>query len=348
MSTATFIRIRQRLLRWYDRHRRDLPWRRTSDPYAIWIAETMLQQTQVKTALRYYEKFLRAFPNVDALGRAPLERILQAWAGLGYYRRAENLKKAALQLRRHHSGQLPRDYSNLRRLAGVGRYTAGAVLSIAFRQRYPAVDGNVRRVLGRLFALPDEKTLQSTAAALVPRSRPGDFNQALMELGALVCTPKEPSCKQCPLFSCCLARSAQTAMRFLHRRRYRAGKYVTWPLAIVRFRGKILLRRRAAKGLLAPLWELPGAEAARPDRPMATLRAQLAELVCAPWRARAIAEIRHSITHRRIRAPVFLIEYPALAARRLDGKRWRWIAPSALHKHAVSSMTAKAIKCLHQ
>ena len=308
----------------------------------------MLQQTRVKTVLPYYGKFLRDFPSIDALERAPLERILRAWSGLGYYRRAENLKKAAGQLKRDHGSRLPRDYDKLCRLAGIGSYTAGAILSIAFQRRYPAVDGNVRRVLGRLFALSDEKGLHANAVALVPRSRPGDFNQALMELGAVLCAPQEPRCSQCPLSSECAARQGRdTTLRYGSHKRGN-DKNVVWPLAIVRCRGKILLRRRASRGLLARLWELPGGEAKRPGRVAATLRDELAELGCPPIGRRAIAEIRHHITYRRIRAPIFLIECPPSVVTRLRGTRWRWIAPDEIRDYAVSSMTAKALKTLAQ
>lgn len=338
--------IRRKLLRWYDRSKRDLPWRRTRDPYAIWIAETMLQQTRVDTVLPYYEKFLRVFPTIDALSRAPLERILRVWAGLGYYRRAEYLKKAACQINRHYGGQMPREYDKLRGLSGIGGYTAGAVLSIAFRQPYPAVDGNARRVLGRLFDLADEKVLHANAAALVPASRPGDFNQAVMELGATICTPKAPRCNQCPLSAECVARTGHEVTLRSSRHKQVECNNIVWPLAIVRFRGKVLLRRRDAHGLLARLWELPGGEARRPDQAVAKLRYELRDLAYAPLRPRPIGEIRHSITNRRIRAPVYLVECPAAVAQRLRGKRWRWIAPARWQNHAVSSMTVKALKTL--
>ncbi|HEY2918304.1 MAG TPA: A/G-specific adenine glycosylase, partial [Candidatus Binatia bacterium] len=189
MAAKNLAPIRRRLLRWYDRNKRDLPWRKTRDPYAIWVAETMLQQTQVKTVIPYYERFLKAFPTVEALARAPQQRVLRMWSGLGYYRRAENLKQVARQLVRRCDGKIPRNHDALRALPGVGDYTAGAVLSIAYQQRFPALDGNTRRVLNRLFNLTDNTALHIRALQLVPRSRPGDFNQALMELGATLCTP---------------------------------------------------------------------------------------------------------------------------------------------------------------
>src|SRR3954471_7817846 len=157
MIKNNFPSLRRTLVTWYQKNKRDLPWRKTSDPYAIWVSETMLQQTQVKTVVPYYQKFLEAFPTIAQLDRAPLSRILRLWSGLGYYRRAENLKKAARQIMRQHNGSLPRDYERLRALPGIGEYTAGAVLSIAFNRRYPAVDGNVRRVLSRVFN-PHDKT----------------------------------------------------------------------------------------------------------------------------------------------------------------------------------------------
>jgi A/G-specific adenine glycosylase len=337
--------LRRKLLRWYDHHRRDLPWRRSRDPYAIWISEVMLQQTQVQTVLPYYEKFLAAFPTAVALDRAPLEKVLRAWSGLGYYRRAENLKKAARQIMREHGGALPRDYLTLRKLAGVGDYTAGAILSIAFDQQFAAVDGNVRRVLSRLGSIDNEKRLKEFAAKLVPAHRPGDFNQALMELGATLCAPKEPLCKQCPLSTECAARAAPRQHRSQNNR---AIKFidVIWPVAVIRRRGKILLRRRALNGLMARLWELPGHELVERAKPSVALRQELTRLSLAPTRQRLIGEIRHSITHRRIRAPIYLCEFPDGAAIKLPSRQWRWIDPRAIQRQAISSMTAKAVAAL--
>jgi A/G-specific adenine glycosylase len=350
MAAKNLSPIRQKLLRWYDRNKRDLPWRHTQDPYAIWLAETMLQQTQVKTVLPYYEKFLRAFPTVTALDRAPLENVLRAWSGLGYYRRAENLKKSARQIVRDHAGKLPQEFGALRRLAGVGDYTAGALMSIAFCRRYPAVDGNVRRVLGRVFAIDaidNDKQLQNTASRLVSRSRPGDFNQALMELGATLCAPTAPQCERCPLRTDCAATIHGNAERRTARRRRIEFKSVIWPLAIVRQRGKILLRRRAKGGLLARLWELPGGEIVHSDTPLKMVREELRELAPAPKRRCSIGEIRHSITHRRIRALIYLFDYPARAKLRLPSKQWRWIDRRRIQGQAISSMTAKAVRLLN-
>jgi A/G-specific adenine glycosylase len=346
MPVANLAAIRRRLLSWYDTHKRDLPWRRTSDPYAIWISETMLQQTQVATVVPYYNRFMKAFPSVRRLDRAPLANVLALWSGLGYYRRAENLKKTARVLAARHHGQLPDDYDNLRALPGIGEYTAGALLSIAFGKPYPAVDGNARRVLARLFLVSGEKMLRDSARRLVSKSRPGQFNQSLMELGSVLCTPKNPRCAECPVEIFC------ATQRNGHRERNRMpGKRrqthaVIWPLAIVRRHGKLLLRRRGANGILAGLWELPGGEKAGRRAIQTVLEGHLPEFTSSAAKALRIGEIAHGITNRRIRAPVFLIELPAAPKIRFEGTRWRWVAPAAMDRYPTSSMTRKGLKLL--
>ena len=345
MPQKNFSSIRRKLLFWYDKNRRDLPWRRSLDPYAIWIAETMLQQTQVATVVPYYERFLGNFPTVDALARAPLNKVLALWSGLGYYRRARNLKVAARILVRGHAGRLPTDYDELLALPGVGDYTAGALMSIAFQKRYPAIDGNARRVLGRLFTLTSEKELRVAAVDLVSRSRPGQFNQGLMDLGATICAPKNPRCPECPLRRDCAAqnrdgRTAATA------KKNNGVKAVTWPLAAVRRRGKILLRRRSAGGILAGLWELPGGDLGTSRSIRACLKNHLGVLNSSLKFRRRIGELRHGITNRRIRAPVFLFDVRPETDFHLPGFHWRWVSPDSLRGYPVSSMTLKALRIL--
>ncbi|MGH7795336.1 MAG: A/G-specific adenine glycosylase [Candidatus Binatia bacterium] len=335
--------VRRKLLSWYERNKRDLPWRRKLDPYAVWIAETMLQQTQVKTVIPYYEKFLQAFPTMESLARAPLPRVLRQWSGLGYYRRAENLSKAARQIVRRHRGKIPDDYDRLRALPGIGEYTAGAVLSIAFERRYPAIDGNAQRVLRRLVRIESERELRAMAAALVPRARPGSFNQALMELGATVCTPRNPRCRECPMDSLCASGSRARTRRARSERKAAQIKNVIWPLALIRRGGKILLRRRAGRGLLAGLWDLPGGQLANRERIATLLHDHLDELKSTRARPKKIGEIRHAITHRRIRAPIYLVDVEANIEVDLPRSRWRWIDPANVQKQATSSMTAKAV-----
>ena len=344
MSAKNSSALRRKLLRWYEKNKRDLPWRRINDPYAIWIAETMLQQTQVKTVLPYYDGFLTAFPNVDTLARAPRERVLRLWSGLGYYRRAENLSSAARQLMRRNRGKIPRDYDELRALPGIGDYTAGAILSIAFQQRYPAVDGNVRRVLSRLFDLKNQTEVRARATQLLPRSRPGDFNQALMELGATLCAPRMPNCAACPVNSECAARQSGDFGRLPLSRKKNDFKDVTWPLAVVRRRGKILLRRRAATSVLARLWELPGGEIVKREKAEIALRRELHDSAGSFPAPRRIGELRHGITYRRIRAPVYLFDCPSAARIGLPGTNWRWATVSELDDFPMSSMIRKALR----
>ena len=205
LAAARRDAVRRRLLAWYATTRRDLPWRRTADPYRIWLSEAMLQQTRVETVIPYYERFLSRFPTPRALACADEQDVLRAWAGLGYYARARNLKRAAELIVRDHDGRIPSEPDALSSLPGVGRYTVGAITSIAFGKRAPVVDGNVSRVLSRLEAVraPASAWLWDLAGRLVPPDAPGDFNQAVMELGATVCTPRAPSCPRCPLASSC-------------------------------------------------------------------------------------------------------------------------------------------------
>jgi A/G-specific adenine glycosylase len=346
MALKNLSVIRRKLLRWYDQHRRDLPWRRTRDPYAIWIAETMLQQTQVATVAPYYERFLRELPTVHALDRAPLRRVLALWSGLGYYRRAENLKKSAREIVRKYGGHLPDSYDALLALPGVGAYTAGALMSIAFQRSYPAIDGNAHRVLHRLFTPKNEKELRQAATLLVPRARPGYFNQGLMELGATICIPKDPRCPRCPLAAHCAARALGRQAKNFRIKKSPLIRDIEWPLAILRRDGKVLLRQRLADGLLAGLWEFPGAERTPRESQRQSLASQLPELSRTLQRQRRIGEFRHSITNRKIRSPVYLIDLPGGMNFRLPNRRWRWISPASLQEFPVSSMTFKAARIL--
>lgn len=258
--------IRRRLLEAYDAGKRDLPWRGESDPYRVWVSEVMLQQTRVETVIPFYKEWVKRFPSVKALATAAEEEVLRAWQGLGYYSRALNLHRAARMVRESLGGELPATAEGLRALPGVGEYTAGAVASIAFGEAVPAVDGNVRRVLARLFDLPapGPKELRRLALALLDRDRPGEFNQALMELGSQVCTPRSPGCERCPIGSLCLARERGSVGQ-------RPGKKVRKPpravevavlVAVAEGPGppRFLLRKRPSTGLLAALWEFPSVE----------------------------------------------------------------------------------------
>lgn len=296
--------FRRALLRHFDRTRRDLPWRSARTPYRVLVAEIMLQQTRVETATPYYRRWLRRFPGWKALAAATRDDVLLAWKGLGYYARAANLHRTAVVVRERHGGRLPRDPATLRTLPGVGEYTASAVASIAFGVPVPAVDGNVRRVLARLLDAPrpSASQLRAEAVHLLDPQRPGDFNEALMELGATVCTPRSPRCGACPVAAHCRARSAGTAQRRpAPRSAPRVGRAEYGVAVAVDERGRVLLVRRPEAGLLAGMWEFPAVEMRAPG-PGAAAEAALARLACAGLGVRGtvagrLRPVRHAFTH---------------------------------------------------
>ena len=255
--------IHPRLLAWFDAHKRELPWRGVGDPYAVWISEVMLQQTRAGTVVPYYRRWMRRFPDVDALADADLEEVLRVWRGLGYYARARNAHRCARRVRDEWGGVFPRSAAELGTLPGIGPYTAAAVASIAFGEAVPAVDGNVRRVVARLFDLPDPSPAKARdlAGSLMDTARPGDFNEAMMELGATVCTPRSPSCGACPVAAGCRALAAGTVAERPARRTRRAGPTRTWDVRVaVSPRGRTLVVRRPPDGLLGGMWEFPAVE----------------------------------------------------------------------------------------
>lgn len=254
-----------RLLDWYRTHGRDLPWRRTRDPYHIWVSEVMLQQTRVETVIPYFERWIAQFPTPEALASAPQEQVLKAWEGLGYYVRARNLQEAVQEVVARYGGAVPDDPDALARLKGVGPYTAGAILSIAFNRPVPAVDGNVLRVIARLYNIAADISLPSTRRVItelvqemMPEGQAGDFNQALMDLGATICTPKSPKCLLCPLREGCEGWKAGRVGELPVKGKARAPRPVERVAAVVEHQGRLLMVRRPPGGLLGGLWELPG------------------------------------------------------------------------------------------
>ncbi len=262
------------LLSWYDTHARVLPWRENRDPYRIWVSEIMLQQTRVEAVKPYYERFLSAFPDVHALAQAPVERVLKFWEGLGYYSRARNLHKAANQILQQYSGEFPRSAEELRTLSGIGEYTAGAIASIAYGQRVAAVDGNVLRVLSRLIQstaditkAQEKKILSSLAQDMMPDSRAGDYNQAMMEIGALVCVPNgPPHCMECPLSGLCFAHRNSCEEEYPRKSPKKARRKEEKTVLLVLHGNKVLLHKRPEQGLLAGLWEFPMSEGDLPPQ----------------------------------------------------------------------------------
>lgn len=307
-----------------------MPWRRTRDPYPVWLSEVMLQQTQVATARPYYDAFLARFPTLPALARARPAEVLASWAGLGYYRRARHLHEAARTVVREHGGRVPDDPGAFGALPGVGRYTTAAVLSICFDRPLAVLDGNVARVLSRLHALPaairdprGAKRLWTEAQALVPMRRPGDWNQAMMELGATVCTPRAPACGRCPLRGLCRARALGRVDEFPPSAKRRAQETVHRAVALIARRGRVLMERREG-ALLAGLWEPPGVEGANGAAGARSLRARLAELKLPARLTPTGRSVRHTITHRAITVAVWRGELEGAAPRTA---RLRWVDP---------------------
>jgi A/G-specific adenine glycosylase len=346
------------LLEWYDRHRRKLPWRPSAgeraDPYSVWLSEIMLQQTGVKTVGPYFLKFLARWPDVDALGRASLDDVLRMWAGLGYYSRARNLHACAVAVRRDHGGAFPDTEEALRALPGIGPYTAAAIAAIAFGRRTMPVDGNIERVVSRLFAVEEPlplakpliKQLATTLLAGEEKSRAGDEEsragdsaQALMDLGSSICTPKKPACALCPLNGDCVSRARGDQESFPRKAVKKTGALRRGAAFVVRRGDELLVRTRPEKGLLGGMTEVPGSDwlAAQDDR-TALQQAPVLQGV-ARWH-RKVGVVTHVFTH----FPLELVVYTAnVAARARAPKGMRWVPVATLRDEALPNLMRKVI-----
>jgi A/G-specific adenine glycosylase len=308
-TTLDIAAFAQSLLAHFDANQRDLPWRETRDPYRIWVSEIMLQQTRVETVRPYYKRWLQLFPDVHVLAAAPVDSVLKAWEGLGYYSRAHNLHRGARVVREQYHGLLPRSPELLRELPGIGEYTAGAIASIAYGVPAPAVDGNTKRVLCRLLdaARLSPAELRKHANRLIPPDRPGDFNQAMMELGATICTPKKPDCQRCPVRSHCRAFSRGTQQRRPATARAKPVPDRDFVVLVLLDPHKlVLLRQRPERGLLAGLWEFPTFEAKRPRQFLAALHQPTT------LRSRKLATLIHPFSHFRAHYAIHLYSVATL------------------------------------
>jgi A/G-specific adenine glycosylase len=343
--------IQHALPAWFRRVRRELPWRGREDPYAIWVSEVMLQQTRAATVARYFEPFLERFPDAATLAAASLDDVLKAWEGMGYYGRARNLHRAAGVVVERFGGRLPSDPAELRRLPGVGAYTAGAVASIAFGLDEPVLDGNVTRVLCRVHLIrrpPAEPQIQRRlwrlARKLTPPGQAARMNQALMDLGATVCLPRGPACGQCPIEGVCRARAAGAEERLPARAPRRPTPHQTVAVGIVRRGGRILIGRRRPEGLLGGLWELPGGKRAGREPLAETARREIREETGVDVRlAGQLVVVRHAYTHFRVTIHAFLCDYVAGRARPIECDAVRWVRPAELADYAFPTATRKII-----
>jgi len=337
--------LRRALLAWYRRRARVLPWRKSKDPYAIWVSEVMLQQTQVATVIPYFERFLRDFPTVQHLAQASQEHVLKLWSGLGFYRRVRSLHRAAQQLMRKQDGLIPRDERTLCALPGVGKYTARAILSIAYNLPYCVLDGNVTRVVARLRAMRGDPTTsdyrreigRQLDQLLSPRS-PGNFNQALMELGQTVCRPRAPRCPACPLHTWCLAHQAQDPEAYPSARPRRKAETRYLATAIIRRDNKVALVRGLDEGLLADLWNFPATFGRTRAEALDRLAAKLKKVTaCSIQLGPRLAELSHGITYRAIRAQLYSVQVMGTPRNR----SLRWFPVRQLERQAVSQLARK-------
>lgn len=336
------------ILAWFKKNKRDMPWRRTKDPYRIWISEIMLQQTQVKTATPYYERWVREFPSVKILAEAPAEKILKLWEGLGYYTRARNIHKAAKLIVEKHGSRFPSSFEKILELPGIGRYTAGAVASIAFGIPVPVLDGNVMRVLARLFAIADpvdsektRKALWKLAESLIPARHPGNFNEGMMELGATICLPREAECLLCPVPDRCMAYRKGIQDSLPRKGKQAAVKKVEAVCAVIKNKGSLLIERRPEKGLWANLWQLPTFPVRGRETPVKALEAGLAGLGIIALAGEKRESVKRSYTVHQEKLHVFCCR---LLSQKKSNGNLRWAGPKELDRLPFSSAYAKILK----
>lgn len=339
------------LLGWFDGRSRDVPWRGSPDPYRIWVGEVMAQQTRIDTVREYFAPFLERFPSVEALADAELDDVLKAWEGMGYYARARRLHRAARVVTEELDGRLPDTAEGLRELPGVGPYTAGAVASMAFGRARPAVDGNTRRVLSRLFDLsdPDRRTLEERASDLLAASsrRPGALNQALMDLGGEICTPRDPACSECPLESACLARSRGTVEQRPAPRSRGPLPHHDIGVGVVWKGERVLVARRPPEGLLGGLWEFPGGKLEEDESPEEAIRRELREEMDVEVGVGArIERVEHAYSHFRITLHAHHARLLSGSPRAREATAWAWARPDELDDYAFPAANRRVIEAL--
>jgi len=350
------------LLAWYDANAADLPWRNTSDTYRIWLSEVMLQQTQIDTVISYYNRFLTEYPTIQALAQAKLDDVLKLWEGLGYYSRARNLHKAAIRISTDYKGKFPQTAQELQQLPGIGRYTAGAIASIAFDEPTPVLDGNVIRVVTRLLDIDADVTQTKTKNRLwdivadwVPDKRPGDYNQALMELGQKICTPRKPHCKQCPVQTMCLAYKNDTQnQRPVKPKKAPTPHYDVAAGIIYNEAGDMLIAQRPNEGLLGGLWEFPGGKQEAGETLPQTLKRELyEELAIEVEVGELFVKVKHAFTHFKITLHAYKCQYigaesPHTEPQKLGVQNWAWINLETIDNYSFGKADREIIKALRE
>jgi A/G-specific adenine glycosylase len=348
--------FQKRLGKWYLKNYRRLPWRETTDPYYIWVSEVMLQQTQVNTVLNYYSDFIRKYPDIHSLASADLQQVLKSWELLGYYGRARNLHEAAGIVAEKFQGYVPREYTQFRRLPGVGEYIAAAVSSLAFNAPYPVLDGNVKRVLSRLFAMKEPvnqsstyKTFRQAAEFIFDPKNPGQFNQAMMELGALVCRPRNPKCTDCPVAPFCQAFASGRQQNYPKKvSRLKSPQYHV-VVAVVQKNGRLLITRRPHSGFLGGLWEFPGGKIQNGETPSQACRREIKEEVNLKIEiTEHLMQVKHAYTHFKVVLEIFLCRYQSGKIRLKGPVDYRWILPHQMDEYPFPAANHKFFPKLKQ
>ncbi|MGE0199909.1 MAG: A/G-specific adenine glycosylase [Candidatus Melainabacteria bacterium] len=348
------------LITWYQAHQRDLPWRHTREPYAIWLSEIMLQQTQVTTVLDYYRRFLAQFPTIADLAAAPEDTVLKAWEGLGYYSRCRNLHKTARIVATDYQGHFPDTLAAVEALPGIGRSTAGAILTFAFGQRHPLLDGNVKRVLSRLYNIDSDITTSATNQRLWTLSEqlladaddPWAFNQGIMELGATVCLPREPRCLVCPVARHCTARAEGTQLERPVKPKRKPSPHYTIGVGVIWHpdpgNPRVLIQQRPADGLLGGLWEFPGGkQEAGETLPETVARELKEELGLSVDVGPGILSVKHAYTHFKITLHAFHCHLPdGSESQPATALPWQWVHPDELNQFAFPKANKKVLEAL--
>lgn len=337
--------FRRKLLDWYRAHRRALPWREDPTPYRVWISEIMLQQTQTRTVLRYYDRFLRRFPDVESLAEASEPEVLELWSGLGYYSRAENLHRAARQIVTEHKS-FPEEFNAILALPGIGRYTAGAICSIALNRPYPVVDGNIRRVVTRLSGVRERVPASyfwDLMSAWIPKRTPSSFNQAMMELGALVCVPFHPRCPKCPVQAFCEAKKLGVENSMVSARSGRACTRITVVTLILEHKGRILLSAMGKHDLIPGDWGLPWRLAAEPESAGETASRLCRAVFGHKIRLESCEQIRHAISNNQITVLGYYGKVDSRIPGLQEGDGLRWVRCSSAKRLLTSSLFHKVL-----